>query len=108
MVEDHLELHLGRDLRPDAVGPAEDVFQVLLAKHLQLHADELGPCVQLEVVADHHAKKAGAGPARRPEDVGVFAGAGMHQRAVGQHHIDAQQVFTAQPHHATVPAKAAL
>ena len=92
-VHDDLKFRLGRNRRPYAIGPGQHFFKVLDAKHLQLHADEFRALVQLQVKTHHHAKKARPCATRRPEQVGMFGFIGVHQRAVGQHHVNADDVL---------------
>ena len=96
-VHDDLKFRLGRHRRPHPIGPGQHFFEVLDAKHLQLHANEFGALVQLQVKTHHHAKKARPCATRGPVQVSMLGFIGVHQRAVGQHHVNADDVLAPYP-----------
>jgi hypothetical protein len=69
------------------VQPAEQFHRVTEAERPGVMPHHPGRLVRLQVEPGDDAGEAGAGPARRPQQVGVPVGVSLYEPAVGRHDI---------------------
>ena len=106
----------GRDHRLDppvktgqhVVQPAEQVDRVVEADRPGVVPHRARRRVGLQAEPGDHPGKARAGPARRPQQVGVLPGVRADQPAVGRHHVQAHHALAGPPARPAVPALPAL
>ena len=62
--------------------------------------------MQAELEVDHHTEIPAAA-AQRPEQIRILSLAGMHETAIGRHHVGAHEIVAGQAVPAPEPADAA-
>ena len=103
------QLDRRRHLRPDAVRPANDLFETVGGVERSSAPITFRPRIKLQMKTGDDAEESGAGAARRPIHFGVIGRAGVAQFAVGADIVDRQHIFAARPaDHARVPSEATL